>query len=382
MTYGRKLDPRPLEGDISVTTLVDDFFSAYNAARLREAAQLYARKMLEPDVTVGITLSGALTPAGLGYSAFVPLIEAGFIDWIIATGANLYHDLHRSLGFELFQTTPFVDDIALRDQQIIRIYDIVFHQDVLLKSDAFVRTVLSAPEFQHRMSTAELHYGLGKYVRAREQALGTSYRSLLGACYETGVPVYTSSPGDSTIGMNVAALRLAGGQVGFDPEADVNETTAIVYSAKSGGGKSAVLIFGGGSPKNFALQTEPQIQEIMGIPEAGHDYFAQITDARPDTGGLSGATPAEAVTWGKVDPSQLPDTVVCYTDSTIAIPIIAAYALANRQRRPLKRLYDRRDAMLKLLSDTYAEHRPVDPEDVPHHGGTAVGRATPHPHHE
>src|SRR5690606_36541572 len=156
--------------------------------------------------------------------------------------------------------------------------------------------VLKAPEFQRRMGTAELHYHLGKYVRAREERLGLQHRSLLGACYEAGVPVYTSSPGDSTIGMNVAALRLAGHEIGFDPELDVNETTAIVYGAKSSGGKSAVLIFGGGSPKNFILQTEPQIQEIMGIDERGHDYFVQITDARPDTGGLSGATPAEAVT--------------------------------------------------------------------------------------
>src|SRR5690606_26781889 len=119
MTYGRKLDPRPLTGDLSVTSLVDDFFFAYNAARLREAAQLLVKKMLEPDVTVGVTISGALTPAGLGYAAFVPLVQAGFIDWIVSTGANLYHDIHRSLGFELYQTTPFVDDIALRDEHII-----------------------------------------------------------------------------------------------------------------------------------------------------------------------------------------------------------------------------------------------------------------------
>jgi len=261
---------------------------------------LYARKILKPDVTVGIALSGALTPAGLGYATLVPLVEAGFVDWIVSTGANLYHDTHRSLGFELFQTTPFVDDMQLRDDKIIRIYDIVFDQEVLLESDAFLRKTLEAPEFQKRMGTAELHYYLGKYLRAREKMLGVKHRSLLGACYECGVPVYTSSPGDSTIGMNVAAMKLAGGKTEFDVEKDVNETTAIVYGAKAKGGKSAVIILGGGSPKNFVLQTEPQIQEIMGIDEKGHDYFIQITDARPDTGGLSGATPSEAVTWGKL----------------------------------------------------------------------------------
>ncbi|HEX8681777.1 MAG TPA: deoxyhypusine synthase [Ardenticatenaceae bacterium] len=364
MSLGRKLDPQPIRGDITVLELVEEFFFAYNAARLREATLLFAEKCTEPDVTVGVTLSGALTPTGLGTAAIVPLMEAGLIDWMISTGANLYHDLHRSLGFSLYQTSPFTDDVQLREEGIIRIYDIVFDQEVLLKSDAFVRRVLEGPEFRGRLSTAEVHYYLGKYVRAFEQRRNSPVRSILGAAYELGVPIYTSSPGDSTLGMNVAALRLAGQDIGFDPEADVNETTAIVYEAKHSGGKSAIVIFGGGSPKNFALQTEPQIQEIMGINEKGHDYFIQITDARPDTGGLSGATPAEAVTWGKVDPEQLPDTVVCYTDSTIAMPIMAAYALGKRSPRPLKRLYDRRGELLQLLADTYRENRPLDPEDL------------------
>ncbi|MGQ9904282.1 MAG: homospermidine biosynthesis protein [Anaerolineae bacterium] len=362
MTYGRKLAPDRISAGLTVDRLVDEFFLAYNAARLREACQLIARKLLEPDVTVGVTLSGALTPTGIGYAALVPLIEAGFIDWIVSTGANLYHDMHRSLGFELFQTSPFVNDVELREQKIIRIYDIVFDQDVLLKSDAFLRKCIEQPEFQRRMSTAELHYRLGRYTQAREQALGGAYKSVLTAAYECGVPVYTSSPGDSTIGMNVAALRLAGMQVGFDPELDVNETAGIVYDAKRAGGKSGVVIFGGGSPKNFILQTEPQIQEILGIPERGHDYFVQFTDARPDTGGLSGATPQEAVTWGKVDPDQLPDTVVCYTDSTIVLPILAAYLLTKRAPRPLKRLYDRREALVAALKAAYDEYRPADPD--------------------
>lgn len=364
MTYGRKLNPDRISASLTVDRLVDEFFLAYNAARLREACQLIARKLLEPDVTVGVTLSGALTPTGIGYAALVPLIEAGFIDWIVSTGANLYHDMHRSLGFELFQTSPFVNDVELREQKIIRIYDIVFDQDVLLKSDAFLRKCIEQPEFQRRMSTAELHYRLGRYTQAREQALGGAYKSVLTAAYECGVPVYTSSPGDSTIGMNVAALRLAGMQVGFDPELDVNETAGIVYDARHAGGKSGVVIFGGGSPKNFILQTEPQIQEILGIPERGHDYFVQFTDARPDTGGLSGATPQEAVTWGKVDPDQLPDTVVCYTDSTIVLPILAAYLLTKRAPRPLKRLYHRREALVAALKAAYDEYRPADPDLV------------------
>jgi deoxyhypusine synthase len=353
MTYGIKLEPALLTGAESVRDLVDNFLFAYNGARLREACQLFARKLSEPDVTIGVTLSGALTPTGLGTAAIVPLIRAGLIDWIVSTGANLYHDMHRSLGFELFNTTPFGNDIELRENHIIRIYDILFHQDVLLKSDEFVRECLRGEEFQQTMATSELHYKLGKYTQAREQALGSGYVSILTAAYECGVPIYTSSPGDSTLGMNVAALALEGNKCRFDVERDVNESTAIVYDAKRSGGKSAVLIVGGGSPKNFILQTEPQIQEILGLDEKGHDYFIQFTDARPDTGGLSGATPSEAMTWGKVDPEQLPDTIVCYADSTIALPILASYVLATAQPRPLKRLYDRRDALMDRITEDY-----------------------------
>jgi len=153
--------------------------------------------------------------------------------------------------------------------------------------------------------------------------------------------------------MNVAAKALDGNQLRLDVCADVNETAAIVLEAKRAGGKSAVFICGGGSPKNFILQTEPQLQEVLGIAEKGHDYFLQITDARPDTGGLSGATPSEAVSWGKVDPDQLPGTVVCYCDSTIAVPLIAAYAIATRAPRKLKRLYDRRKDLMQRLRDEY-----------------------------
>lgn len=357
MTYGRKLDPRPITGDIGVCELVDSFFFSYNAGRLREVCQLFARKIAQPDVTIGVTLSGALTPTGLGTAALVPLIRAGLVDWVVSTGANLYHDIHRTLGFDLYGSTPFLDDRELRDKNIIRIYDVLFDQEVLFKSDAFLYECMRQEEFQRSMSTAELHYRLGRYTQAREKLLGSGYVSVLTAAYEAGVPLYTASPGDSTIGMNVAALALQGNQLRFDVERDVNETTAIVYHAKRQGGKSAVVILGGGASKNFALQTEPQIQEVMGLEEKGHDYFIQVTDARPDTGGLSGATPSEAVTWGKVDPEQLPDTVVCYCDSTIALPVLASYALAQVPARPLRRLYDHRETMLDELSKEYEGKR-------------------------
>jgi deoxyhypusine synthase len=376
---GRRIDPRPIAAETKLSDLVDNAFVAYNAARLREACWLFTQKMLEPDVTVGVTLTGALTPAGLGMSALIPLIKAGFIDWIISTGANFYHDTHFGIGLSMHEGNAQTSDIVLREQEVVRIYDIFFDYSVLLDTDAFFRRMIEAPEFQHSMSTAEFHYLAGGYVQARERQLGQRNRSLLAAAHEYGVPLYTSSPGDSSIGMNVAAKALQGNKLAFDPSFDVNETAAIVLAAKRGlihqgirtrsgsdgikgsarkkGGRSAIFILGGGSPKNFALQTEPQIQEVLGIDERGHDYFLQITDARPDTGGLSGATPGEAVSWGKVDPDRLPDAVVCYLDSTVALPIITAYALAKRKPRTPRRLYDRREEFMQLLLSEYKKSR-------------------------
>ncbi|MGH7899343.1 MAG: homospermidine biosynthesis protein, partial [Candidatus Binatia bacterium] len=304
-------------------------------------------------VTVGMSLTGALTPAGLGMSALIPLIEAGFVDWIVSTGANLYHDTHFGLGLEMHQGTWQTDDVALREAGVVRIYDIFFDYTVLLETDAFFREVISAPEFQKPMGTAEFHYRVGRFVAERERLLGQKRKSLLSAAHEYGVPIYTSSPGDSSIGMNVAALALIDNKLILDSNCDVNETAAIVFDVKMRRGKSGVLLLGGGSPKNFVLQTEPQIQEVLGIAEKGHDYFLQITDARPDTGGLSGATPGEAVSWGKVDPEKLPDSVVCYADTTIGLPILAAYALSRHVKRKPKRLYDRREEMLEGLAREY-----------------------------
>jgi deoxyhypusine synthase len=350
---GERIEPKPINGAETTADLIDNAFLAYNAARLREACQLFTRKMLDVDVTVGMTLTGALTPAGLGMAALIPLIESGFVDWIISTGANLYHDTHFGLGLAMHRGNAQESDVVLREEGVVRIYDIFFDYDVLLSTDAFFRTIIQGPDFQRAMSSAEFHYLCGKYVREREKALGIGQKSLLSAAYSAGVPIYTSSPGDSSIGMNVAALALEGNKCVIDPNLDVNETASIVLAAKRGGGKSGVLICGGGSPKNFMLQTEPQIQEVLGIDEKGHDYFLQITDARPDTGGLSGATPAEAVSWGKIDPDQLPGTVVVYADNSITLPLLTAYAAARRQPRPLKRLYGRREAMMRRLTEEY-----------------------------
>jgi deoxyhypusine synthase len=353
MLTGSPINPQPVRGDMTAADLVDNAFLAYNGRRLKEACRLFAEKMLADDTVVGMSVTGALTPAGLGMSCLIPLIEHGFVDWMVSTGANLYHDTHFGLGLKMFQGRAEADDVALREAGVVRIYDIFFDYHVLLSTDAFFREIARQEEFQHPMSSAEFHYRAGRYVAERERVLKLSRRSLLAAAHEHALPIYTSSPGDSSIGMNLALLEMEGHGLRLDPLTDVNETAAIVYGAKSKGMKSAVFILGGGSPKNFVLQTEPQIQEVMGVEESGHDYFLQVTDARPDTGGLSGATPSEAVSWGKIDPTRLPDSVVCYVDSTVALPLITAYAMARRKPRKPRRLYEQRARLMAEITAAY-----------------------------
>ncbi|MEW6203264.1 MAG: deoxyhypusine synthase [bacterium] len=355
---GKRILPDPIKGCEKVVDIVENYFDCFNAGRLRECCELLTNKIIAgDDVTVGLSLSGALTPAGLGISSIIPLMKAGFIDWISTTGANLYHDTHFALGFSLHRRGPIHDDIKLRRDKIVRIYDILFDYKVLLNTDAFYRRIFVEPEFRTEMSTSELHYRIGKYVTEREKALGLKDVSILSVAHRLGIPIYSPAPADSSIGMNIAEAEFDARTVYLNVSRDINEATGIILKTKRGGGKSAVIILGGGSPKNFMLQTEPQIQEVLGIKDKGHDYFIQITDARPDTGGLSGATPSEAVTWGKVDKDMLPDAVVCYTDVSIALPILASYALAKAKKRRHKRLYDKREEYVEFLKQEYLKAR-------------------------
>lgn len=353
--HGR-IPAKRIKSGMSVTELVDSFFNAYNAARLSEICRLLEQKVMKDDVTLGLSLTGALTPAGLGASAIVPLIENGFVDWIVSTGANLYHDLQFAMDLPFVKGSPFADDVELKDKKLIRIYDIISDFDSLVKSDKYLYKIFDHDEFHKKLSTSELHYLIGKYVDKEEEKNNLRGATILGAAYRNSIPVYCPSPGDSTIGLNMAAKQMYDGEYTVDIVADINETAAIVYDAVQKG-KSGVLILGGGSPKNFMLQTVPQINEILEIPIDGHDYFMQITDARPDTGGLSGATPSEAVSWGKIKPSALPDCIVAYTDTAIALPIITAYVLEKCKPRGQKELYKKRRQLVDSLRQRYLKTR-------------------------
>lgn len=347
------LNPQPLKKGMTVDQVIENSLFSFNAGTFRKACELFVKHIVKKDVRIGVSLAGALVPAGIGRSCLIPLLKAGVVDWIVSTGANLYHDLHYVLGYDFREGRAVVDDEKLRKSGIIRIYDIFLDYDALLDTDNFVRETLRRhrKSFPTPCSSADIHALLGKeIIRIRPELKD---ESLLAVAYEAGVPIHTSSPADSSIGMNVAALMLEGKPIPIDTHQDVNEVTSYVYDIKKKGGKSAVLLLGGGSPKNFVLQTEPHIQEVLALPEAGHDFFIQFTDARPDTGGLSGATPSEAVSWGKIDPSALSKTIVSYGDCSLMLPFFVSYALNKTEPRSSSRLYEKRERLVRQLKRDY-----------------------------
>jgi deoxyhypusine synthase len=350
------------QGSADIRRLIDEGFQAYNAARLGEACHIYTDKMLSPshDTTIGLAVAGALTPAGLG-GCIIALMERGLVDFIISTGANLYHDLHYALNFTLHRGSPFLDDRVLYDQGVIRIYDVLFPAKVLLDTDAFVREFLATTALRGPVSTAEFHYELGEHLRHARK--GCEEYSVVASASKYGVPIYTSSPGDSSIGMNVAFHELMNdGTLMIDPNKDVNEVCAFILN----GEKNGCVILGGGSPKNFYLQGQPTLWEVYGIPKGGNDYFIQITTDQVVWGGLSGATPSEAVSWGKVNPGVLPDTVVTYVDSTIAFPLFCEYAVGHKNgRRKRKALVHQRARLVDVLKAEAIKARKPLPSKKP-----------------
>jgi deoxyhypusine synthase len=347
------VEPMRLRPGMTVEELVEVYrkAGAFNGGRLAEGCDLFGR-MIDSGATIALTVTGALAPAGMG-GAIQAMIEAGFVDLIVSTGANLYHDLHFALKLPVVQGHFQVDDRELYKAGIERIYDVFITEDSLLDTDAFVREALekAPPELRGRISTPRLHHYLGRL--ALENA-PLPEKSWVATAAQYDVPVFTSSPGDSSIGMNVAAMKLRGGETTIDPDLDVLESTAIVYDAKVNG----VVILGGGSPKNFYLQTQPTLWQILDLNRGGHEYVLQISTDSPQWGGLSGATPSEAISWGKVQAEMMKNHVVVYADTTIAAPIVFAYALATRKKRKPKRLFQRLPALYQALQAAHMKKHP------------------------
>ena len=190
---GKRILPKPISKDTDIVTLIDNM-DAYNGGRLRAACQLLRDRYSQDDVTVGMSLAGALTPAGLGPSAIIPLMNHGFVDWIVATGANMYHDMHFAFNLPMHRGSHTVDDADLRDKGVTRIYDILFdYEDVLMETDRILRRIMIRPEFQKEMGTREFYHHMGKVLNEHEQKNGLGEVSILAAAYrqrDTGVYLF------------------------------------------------------------------------------------------------------------------------------------------------------------------------------------------------
>ncbi len=343
------IDPLDLDRAHTVADMIDEVYarSGYNARRLAEAAKLY-RRMIEEGATICMTLAGAMTPIGMS-GIVTALIKAGFIDCIISTGANLYHDLHRPFLRPMMQGHFMVDDNDLAEKGVARIYDVFIEdEDTLLATDRIILQTVRRIEHDRPMSTAEFHYQLGRQV---QKSAPKPEWSLLATAAGFEVPVYTSSPGDSSIAMNLAVPHLYDQPIQLDPLKDVVETAAIVRAAD----KNGVVIVGGGSPKNFYMQTQPTLHQIfMDESRGGHDYFIQLGVDTPQWGGLSGATPSEARSWGKVKDAHI-NNVVVYSCASLTLPLLAQYVLTRCAPRSQKRLMGKMD---DLMADFHkaAEH--------------------------
>jgi deoxyhypusine synthase len=341
----RRIEPRPITGREKPIELLEHAFPAFVGRQERTAFELMRRSM-EQDSSIFLTLSGAMTPAGLHQSCLIPLIERGVISVLTTTGANLYHDAHRVIGHAIREVNPDAGDLALRVARIIRIYDLGFGEEALLDTDRLFSAIIRMPVFQRRMTTPEFHNLLGKAMLDIERSLNTERPSLLSTCYRHGVPVFVGAVQDGSIFLNVVKLKkLLGDELKFelDIAADVYAMAAIQhYCSEHYSKKLAIWILGGGVPKNYTLQGEPLLDQILGVPARGFDIDVQFCVDPVDNGALSSCPAGEGHTWGKVSMEAVQSgSVYVHCDVTAVVPWLT-YALLSdpTMKRKPKRLMD------------------------------------------
>jgi deoxyhypusine synthase len=346
--HGKDIPHIKLDERMTIEDLVNVFASSgFNGRQLGDAAKLYA-KMIKEDATICLTVSGALTPVGFG-GIIKTLIERGFVDWIIATGANVYHEDHFAWGLPVKQGSFNVDDMKLYENEIVRIRDIyIKFYETLEAEDQVIQKMFGESFPDKSFTTAEFCNVMGKMSKEHSKH---PEKSFITTAYDYDVPVYVSTIKDSSLALNLAVHRLAGKTYNLDFVREIIEQAAILYGSK----KSGILELGGGVPKNTAQQTGPLLDQILRRNDGGQDYVIQITDARPDTGGLSGATLQEGKSWGKVQDAHN-GMVTVYADATIAFPILALYVLSNQKTRKPKRLYKKIGKLYDELKEDYLKN--------------------------
>ena len=345
------------EGGISLSSLQELFGkSSYQARNLSRACAIYKR-MLEEDSVIGLTLAGAMTPAGIG-GYIAQMMEMGFIDFIVTTGSNITHDTHFPLGGRVMQGSPDVNDLELLEEGVERVYDTYLMPDALTETGKVLVSFIDETTFSFPLSSSEFHYKLGHFLRSRAKGDDPEKRSFLITSSLYNVPVWTPAFGDSEIGMRAALrdLDFEDRHLSVSSSLDVNELCALVYGVRKSK-KIGIIAVGGGSPKNFFTQTSPLLLENIYFPKEaeenpGHDYIIKITTDTPVYGGCSGATPSENISWKKFDPAILGSgEVVVHCDATIALPFIFGFAFENVSPREPKKLYEKLPSLMKELKE-------------------------------
>jgi deoxyhypusine synthase len=347
---GKKINPPDVFPNMNCSELIEFFGqTGYNARRLAEAAETI-REMINSDATICLTIAGAMTPIGLG-KTIATMIENGFVDWIVSTGANVYHDLHFAYDLPVRQGYHDVDDDLLYENQIVRIYDTYIKEvGTLQAQDLIIQKNMTTKKDSDEgrplyPSTAELTYELGKAVKRNSKY---PEKSFVVSAYEANVPVYLPAISDSSIGLNMVPLLFENRATIPNVILDVAESAAILWKSRVSGG----LELGGGVPKNFFQQTGPALFQILKLKEGGQDYLVQLTDARPDTGGLSGATLQEGKSWGKIKTAHAGNVIV-YGDSSVYFPILCAYALSSCKPRRKKKIFRKKRLWMNEMRDLY-----------------------------
>jgi deoxyhypusine synthase len=363
----RDVRPRRITGRERPAQIIEGAFPAYVGRQERTAYQLM-RKSIAEQAAVFLTLSGAMTPAGLHQSCLIPLLERGIIDCITTTGANLYHDAHRVIGHRIREIAPDAGDLHLRVARIIRIYDLGFFEETLLETDKLFSALLQKPAFQKRMTTSELHFLLGREMFQIEKALGVKEPSLLSTAYRMGVPIFVGAVQDGSIFLNIVKLRAMLGDVfklDIDINDDVFEMGAVQHHCFSTlKRKMAIWILGGGVPKNYTLQGEPLLDQILGVPTHGFDIDVQFCVDPVDNGALSSCPAGEGHTWGKVSAESVATgSVYVHTDVTAVFPWLT-YALLSdpkMKKKPLGLVAARAAATDRLAREVAKRRKELVP---------------------
>ena len=379
----KNVHPTGITGKEKPADVIANMFPAYVGRQERTAFELMS-KVSRQDFCTFLTFSGAMTPAGLHQSCLIPLIERGLVDCITTTGANLYHDAHRIIGHRIREIEPNAGDLQYRLARIIRIYDLGFWEETLLETDKLFSAILRKPEFQKKMTTVELHYLLGKNIFEIENALGVKEPSLLSTAYKFGVPIFVGAVQDGSIFLNIVKLRRMLGDA-FKLEIDINDDVFEMGAMQHHcfgrlKKRMAIWILGGGVPKNYTLQGEPLLDQILGVPTHGFDVDVQFCVDPVDNGALSSCPAGEGHTWGKVSAESVQTgSVYVHTDVTAVFPWLV-YALLSDpavHRKP-RRLYDARgEAVLALQKEVDKRRRSLAPTieyDLPK--GKKVGKST------